>query len=90
MEQRYWACCIDQNTNTGPKPVDREKAWSGLGLSETDDTFFECQTWTPERQQAERIIGLVTPTTTVARILENEGNLKAETGAKDHEKEREP
>ncbi|GJQ71564.1 hypothetical protein Trydic_g11272 [Trypoxylus dichotomus] len=61
-----------------------------FGISETDEcnycngidavehTFFECPTWAPERQQAERIIGHVTPTTIVASMLENEGNWKAE------------
>ncbi|GJQ82897.1 hypothetical protein Trydic_g5903 [Trypoxylus dichotomus] len=34
----------------------------------------ECPTWAPETQQAERIIGHVTPTTIVASTIENEGS----------------
>ncbi|GJQ83279.1 hypothetical protein Trydic_g8871 [Trypoxylus dichotomus] len=60
-----------------------------FGISETDEcnycngidtiehTFFECPTWAPERQQAERIVGHITRTTIVANMLENEGNWKA-------------
>ncbi|GJQ73527.1 hypothetical protein Trydic_g13879 [Trypoxylus dichotomus] len=40
-------------------------------------TFFKCPMWAPERQQAKRIIGHVTPTTIVGSMLENEGNWEA-------------
>ncbi|GJQ75832.1 hypothetical protein Trydic_g17901 [Trypoxylus dichotomus] len=62
------------------------------GIDTVERTFFECPTWATGRQQAERIIGRVTPTTTLASMLENEVNWKAvETGdAKAHGKERGP
>ncbi|GJQ74078.1 hypothetical protein Trydic_g19000 [Trypoxylus dichotomus] len=59
-----------------------------FGISETDEcnycngidtvehSFFECPTWAPERQQAEKIIRHVTPTTIGASKPENEGNWK--------------
>ncbi|GJQ71370.1 hypothetical protein Trydic_g11100 [Trypoxylus dichotomus] len=42
MEHRYWACCIDQKTNTGPKAVGRQKAWSSelLPHAASDRTWF--------------------------------------------------
>ncbi|GJQ87728.1 hypothetical protein Trydic_g3824 [Trypoxylus dichotomus] len=106
MVQRYLAYRIGQKTNTGPKAVDRQKAWLGElpshaisnrtwflpgissqvwykrnsnyrnGIDTVEHTFFECPMWVPERQQAERIIGHVTPITMVASIFENEGNWK--------------
>ncbi|GJQ76498.1 hypothetical protein Trydic_g2205 [Trypoxylus dichotomus] len=92
MEQRYWASCMDQNTNMGPKAIGHGSYQAYLrrfGTSETDEcnycnavntveyTFFEYPTWTPERQQAKRIIGDVTPITIVASMFENEENWKA-------------
>ncbi|GJQ84434.1 hypothetical protein Trydic_g15653 [Trypoxylus dichotomus] len=37
MEQRYWACCMDQKTNTGPKTVGKQKAWSASMLENEGD-----------------------------------------------------
>ncbi|GJQ80605.1 hypothetical protein Trydic_g20008 [Trypoxylus dichotomus] len=77
MEQRYWACCMDQNTNTEPKAAGRQKALSRelLFHAVSDRTWFlpGVPSHAPERQQAEMIIGHVTPTVIVARMLQNEG-----------------